>query len=252
MLNKAVKIGAVSLLVGLIVSVCGPAYPSENATITGDSVRVRTQPSVHEDVRGTLAKGARVEVVSKTDFTDTIDGVNAPWYGIDYGQYGGYVFGRYVKLDSGVVPLPLPTNDIYGDRVSRFIARGLHAFGKHEQDVIKTLGRPAARVHEASTGLITGVNTLTYNGLAIGVWEVEDGKTFVYSVDCTTPTYEFDTVRVGGTIWDMQRVLGPPVEPYAPGDETITYYNVSGFQFVTFTVKNGTIVGIAFTAIPAD
>ncbi len=130
------------LLVGLIVSACGPALAADNAVITGDSVRVRTQPSVWEDIRGTLNKGARVEVISRTDFTDTIDGYAAPWYGIDYGQYGGFVFGRYVKLDPGATVLPLPTNDIYGDRVSRFIARGLYKFGKGTPDVIATLGQP--------------------------------------------------------------------------------------------------------------
>jgi len=243
--------GAAALVIGLLF-LAGGTRAEDNAVITGDGVRVRTQPSVFSDMRGTLDRGARVQVISRTDFTDTIDGVSAPWYGIDYGRYGGYVFGRYVTLDPGVVPLPLPTTDIYGDRVSRFIVRGLHMFGRSEQDVVKTLGRPAGRVHETSTGLITGVNTLTYNGLVIGVWEVEDGKTFVYTGDCTTPAYEFDTVKVGSTFWDIQRVLGPPTEPYAAGDETITYYNISGFQWVTFTVKNENVVKITFLAIPAD
>jgi hypothetical protein len=228
------------------------ALAADNATITGDSVRVRTQPSVWEDVRGTLNKGARVEVISRTDFTDTIDGVSAPWYGIDYGEYGGFVFGRYVKLDPGATVLPLPTNDIYGDRVSRFIVRGLYRFGKGTPDVIKTLGQPTSRVHEKASGLIVGVETLTYNGLVIGAREIEGGKTFVYTVECTNPAYDFNGVKVGSTFWDMQRVLGPPVEPYTPGDETITYYNVTGLDWVTFTMRGETITGIAFYSAMAD
>jgi hypothetical protein len=240
-----------ALLVGLVFAAAA-ARAADNAVITGDSVRVRTQPSVFEDVRGTLNKGERVEVISRTDFTDTIDGVSAPWYGIVYGQYGGFVFGRYVTVDPGATVLPLPTTDIYGDRVSRFIVRGLHKFGRSEQDVAKTLGKPISRVHEKATGLITGISTLTYNGLIIGFWEVEDGKTIAYMVDCAARAYEFDTIKVGSTLWDVQRVLGPPPQPYAAGDETITYYDVSGFEWVTFTMRNETVIGITFTANMAD
>jgi hypothetical protein len=252
MFRGAAKISAVSLLVGLFISVGGAVFAADNAVITGDSVRVRTQPSVWEDIRGTLNKGARVQVISRTDFTDTIDGYAAPWYGISYGEYGGFVFGRYVKLDSGFVPLPLPTNDIYGDRVSRYIARGLYNFGKSEPDVIKTLGQPASRVHEKAGGLIVGVSTLTYTGLVISTREIESGKTFVYTVDCTTPAYEFNGLKIGSTLWDIQRVLGPPTQPYAAGDETITYYNVSGFEWVTFTMRNDAVSEIAFYAGMAD
>lgn len=251
MFGKIVNTWAVCLMIALLVS-AGGAFAAENAAITGDSVRVRTQPSVWEDVRGTLNKGARVFVVSRTSFTDTIDGYTAPWYGIDYGPYGGFVFGRYVKLDPGAVVLPLPAGDIYGDGVSRFIARGLYRFGKTTADVTKTLGKPISSVHETASGLIIGVYTLTYEGLVISAREIEGGKTFVFTVDCTSPAYEFDTIKVGSNFWDMQRVLGPPTQPYTPGDETITYYNVTGFDWVTFTMKNEVITGIAFYSGMAD
>ncbi len=251
-LRRAGAFGTAVLLIGLLVMVGGPAAAADNAVITGDSVRVRTQPSIWEDVRGMLDKGARVEVISRTDFTDTIDGYAAPWYGIDYGQYGGFVFGRYVTLDPGAIVLPLPTSDIYGDRVSRFIVRGLRTFGKSEPDVIKSLGPPILRVHEKAGGLIVGAGTLTYEGLVIGTREIEGGKTFVYSVDCTTPAYEFNGLRVGDTFSDVQRLIGPPMQPPASENETVTYYNISGFQWVTFTLKDGVIVEIAFYEGMAD
>jgi hypothetical protein len=252
MFRGMVRVGVLSLLAGLLVAVGGPAVAADNAVITGDSVRVRTQPSVWEDVRGTLNKGARVQVISRTDFTDTIDGYAAPWYGIVYGEYGGFVFGRYVKVDPAAIVLPLPTDDIYGDRVSRFIVRGLYRFGKGTPDVIASLGQPISRVHEKAGGLIVGVETLTYNGLVIGIWEIEGGKTFVYSITCTTPTYEFNGLKVTSTFSDMQRILGPPPQPYASGDETVTYYNVTGLQWVMFTLRNDVIVEISFYAGMAD
>lgn len=252
MFKGVVRISLVSLLAGLFVSVGGLAYPADNAVITGDSVRVRTQPSVREDVRGTLDKGARVQVISRTDFSDTIDGYAAPWYEIAYGDYGGFVFGRYVKLDPGVSVPALGPGELYADPISRFIMDGLYNFGKGMPDVIKTLGQPISRVHEKAEGLIVGVDTLTYNGLVISTREIESGRTFVYMVTCTTPAYAFDTLRVGSAFSDIERVLGPPQEPYSPGDESISYYNVSGFEWVTFMLKNGVVTEIAFYASMAD
>jgi hypothetical protein len=252
MFTKIFRISAAPFFVAALIALSAPAYPADNAVITADSVSVRTQPSVWEDVRGTLDEGARVEVISRTDFTDTIDGYAAPWYGIVYGEYGGFVFGRYVKVDPGTVVLPLPTNDIYGDRVSRFIVRGLYRFGKGMPDVMKTLGQPISSVHENAEGLVIGVDTLTYDGLVISTRQIESGRTFVFTVDCTTSAYDFNGLKVGDTFFDMQRILGPPTEPYKPGDETVTYYNVSGFEWVTFTLRNEVIVEIAFYAGMAD
>ncbi len=235
-----------------LIALSAPAYPAENAVITGDSVRVRTQPSVREDVRGTLNKGARVQVISRTDFSDTIDGYAAPWYEIVYGEYGGFVFGRYVKLDPGVSVPPLGPGELYGDPVSRFIMHGLYNFGKSTPDVLKTLGQPISRVHEKAEGLIVGVDTLTYKGLVISTRGIESGKTFVFMVTCTTPAYAFDTLKVGSPISDVERVLGPPQQPYDPGDESVSYYNISGFDWVTFMLKNGTVTEISFYESMAD
>ena len=79
-----------------------PVY--SNATITGDGVRVRGIPStLGRDIVSVLSKGARIEVIAKTEFVDTIDGLTAPWYRISYMEW---VFGAFVKVDEGIdVPL---------------------------------------------------------------------------------------------------------------------------------------------------
>jgi hypothetical protein len=249
MFITALKKGTAILAFALLVAIGIPVFGADNATITGDGVRVRTQPSVWQDVRGTLDKGARVQVISRTDYSDTIDGHAAPWYEIVYGDYGGFVFGRYVKLDPGVSVPPLAKDDLYGDPVSRFIMHGLYRFGKGEPDVVKTLGKPVSRAHEKAGGLIIGVTTLTYDGLVIGIRETEDRRTFVYTIVCKTPAYEFETLRVGSSLSDVRGLLGPP---QGPGTETVTYYDVSGFHWVTFTLQGGTVVGIDFYEAMAD
>jgi hypothetical protein len=53
-------------------------------------------------VIGKLNRGERVEVLYRTDFTETIGGKKAYWYNIYYFETNGFVFGAYLELDDGV------------------------------------------------------------------------------------------------------------------------------------------------------
>ncbi len=102
------------------------ARAAENATITGDALRIREKPTTDAAVVGTLNKGARIEVLAHTDATDSIDGFTGYWYYIIYKGTYGYVFGKYVKSDTrmsipsesdyrATAPSPAALSDILGD-----------------------------------------------------------------------------------------------------------------------------------------
>jgi len=93
-----------SLAIALLLCLTGwiGAIAAENATITGDALRIREKPTTNAAVVGTLNKGARVEVLAHTDATDSIDGFTGYWYYIAYRGTYGYVFGKYVKTDTGM------------------------------------------------------------------------------------------------------------------------------------------------------
>ena len=93
---------------------------------------------------------------------------------------------------------------------------------------------------------------ITTRKTVISTRQIESGRTFAFTVDCTIPTYDFNGLKVGDTFFDMQRILGPPMQPYAPDDETVTYYNVTGLDWVTFTMRNGVITEITFYEGMAD
>lgn len=76
-------------------------FASENATVTGDSLRIWGQPNSGGTVIGSLDKGMRVEALAHTDTTDSIDGFTGYWYYINYRGLFGYIFGKYVKIDIG-------------------------------------------------------------------------------------------------------------------------------------------------------
>jgi hypothetical protein len=77
------------------------AFASENATVTGDSLRIREKPNTTGRVIGSLNKGMRVEALAHTDATDSIDGFTGYWYYINYRGVFGYIFGKYLKIDTG-------------------------------------------------------------------------------------------------------------------------------------------------------
>jgi len=89
---------------GICLFVAYTATAADNATITGDSVRMRWEPNTNAEIITTLNKGTRVEVVSRSGVYQTIGGDSAFWYNVTYGKDSGYVFGRFVAIDRAAAP----------------------------------------------------------------------------------------------------------------------------------------------------
>jgi Bacterial SH3 domain len=83
----------------LIILFALPVMAADNATITGDGLRVRDKPALNGNKVGSLNKGYRVEAVSHSDHTDSIDGFTGYWYFIVYKNLSGWVFGKYIQID---------------------------------------------------------------------------------------------------------------------------------------------------------
>ena len=92
---------AVSALV-FVFMITPITLAKDNATITGDGLRVRDLPNTKANILANLDKGTRVEVMYHTNSTDSIDGFTGYWYYIGYKSIFGYVFGKYISVDSGV------------------------------------------------------------------------------------------------------------------------------------------------------
>jgi hypothetical protein len=96
------------LLVYLACGVCLFSAPAaeaaENATITGDGVRMRWEANTGAEVITSLAKGTRVEVAHRSGIAETINGDFAYWYYINYGNESGFVFGRFIAIDPAAAP----------------------------------------------------------------------------------------------------------------------------------------------------
>lgn len=75
---------------------------TENATITGDGLRIRSGPSTDDEILGKLDSGTRVTVKARSWEEETIGGNHAYWYLIFYNGIEGYVFGHYLEIDTGV------------------------------------------------------------------------------------------------------------------------------------------------------
>jgi len=96
---KRVTVLAVLLLLALVGIT---AMAAENATITGDGLRLRERPTTDAKVLTSMDKGTRVEVLAHTEFSESIDGFTGYWYKIVHKGMVGYVFGKYIKTDIGV------------------------------------------------------------------------------------------------------------------------------------------------------
>lgn len=92
--------------VSLIIIFALPAIANDNATITGDGLRVRENPSLEGRKIGTVNKGYRVEALAHSDRTDSIDGFTGYWYYIVYKNLSGWVFGKYIQVD---IAAPIPS-----------------------------------------------------------------------------------------------------------------------------------------------
>ena len=94
----------VTVLAVLLLLACAAiaTMAAENATITGDGLRLRERPTTDAEVLTSMDKGTRVEVLAHTESTDSIDGFTGYWYKIIYKGTIGYVFGKYINTDIGV------------------------------------------------------------------------------------------------------------------------------------------------------
>jgi hypothetical protein len=245
----SIRFTAVNVLlvfIAALAALSSPAFAAENATITGDGVRLREDPSVTGDVLTVLRKGTRVEAKGVTNYSDTIDGYTAPWYHVGYGEfYFAFVFGKFIKPDAGVEVPPLD------DPISYFASIGLYAYGKTESDVIKNLGEPVSRAEEkysppwsdGSIALIVANHTLRYEGIVAEAYEYEDGRRTVHKVTITTGSFSLWGLKVGSSVTDAERILGAPNR--IDGDYLIYYNNVQSL-IAGFFVRKGKVTEIIF------
>lgn len=63
-------------------------------------LRLRENPSLESKVITTLWRGGVLEVLSKTDQRETIEGEEDYWYRISFEGLSGWVFGAYLEIFS--------------------------------------------------------------------------------------------------------------------------------------------------------
>lgn len=243
---KISKTFTTALFLWVFLAISIPAFSADNATITGDGVRVREKPSLSGKILVSLNKGTRVTVVGKTDFTETIGGHTAPWYEVSRGEIRGFVFGRFLELDT--------EGTTGSENILTFIKDGLGRFGKTESDIIDKLGEPASRTSEEVDsvywpGKIDIRHRLVYDGLVVGIHEYSGGEKLVHMVSVTKGPYEFDGLKVGSSISDVRRLLGDG--QLVDGNKLI-YHDYAGYYMVTFTISDGAVVEIMFSVETSD
>jgi hypothetical protein len=257
--SRLLKLTLVFLLFSALAALSASALAAENATISGDGVRMRTLPTATGSVFivKSLERGMRVEALGKTDFTDTIDGHTAPWYRINHGKDDGYVFGRYVTPDEGVTISVL-------DRASEpyivhFVNVGLGTFGRTDVQITKKMGKPISVEKYKGEGIFEPFSyyRLIYEGIYFEMFG-QPGEGGVWALLCTSGSYAFSGLRVGSPMADVKRLLGEPTmanepmiryqhntkgyapDPYRKEGDILTYYealNAASFRIVDGKVK---------------
>jgi hypothetical protein len=226
------------------------ANPDANATITGDGVRVRGLPSTLGEVESVLDKGARIEVIGKTGFTDTIDGRTARWYKT---SKRGWIFGAFVSLneEARVPLLSFEYESEDGVPMFTFVVKGLKAFGDTKSEIMKKLGKPVSETRKKSTCADlpdTFFYTLSYKDVIFRGIEGNWGEQ-LYDVTYVTDAYDFYGLKVGCSVADVQRVLGEGGRvPNPRGIEELSYSGEKsgfvGWNGVDFTIGSGDIITI--------
>jgi hypothetical protein len=203
--------------------VCLDALAAENATITGDALRIREKPNTDGRIVGSLNKNTRVEVLAHTDATDSIDGFTGYWYYIvNKGTYG-YIFGKYVKTDIGTsIPTesdyraggptapagtPAALSDILGDWPMYYDAPNI-TFSFYPNMTARFVESTFVGGGEKVAVLPPVLGTYTFDGRTINAsWN--DGTASVFLVE-----------KVGGvtTLTFNGTVLPPELHMLAPGE----------------------------------
>jgi hypothetical protein len=250
------KIAIILILFVTLVALSSPAIAAENATVTGDNVRVRSFPGLTIGyVAGEFMNGTRVEVTSETSFLSTIDGYTAPWYEVIFeGRKGYFVFGRYVKLAPGAtINVDYPTeNTDWSNRVARFVRDNLLSLGAKQSEIVKRLGKPISSTE--IIGVEAGENVtnhrITYEGISfdIGGPNGEDNPPF--SLTCTTDAYEFGGLKVGSPVEDVKRLLGETDR--VDGDRLVFGTTLSAYLAAVFKIENGKVTWILLENVSYD
>ena len=68
------------------------------AVITENLLRVREKPSKDAEVILHIRRGNVVEIVSRTETAEEVEGVAGYWFLIDYSGLKGWVFGAYLQV----------------------------------------------------------------------------------------------------------------------------------------------------------
>ena len=71
---------------------------STYAVVMENILRIRDQPSRDATVVHHIRRGDIVEVVSRTETTELVEGTEGYWYLVDYSGLKGWVFGGYLTL----------------------------------------------------------------------------------------------------------------------------------------------------------
>ena len=239
MFVKIQKMIFLPVVILTFVALSLPAFSADNATITGDGVRLRDVPATTGFILGSANTGTRVEVYGVTGFSETIGGDTAPWYIVSHNENSvAFVYGKYVAIDDGVSIPPLEEPVIY------FVRTGMERFGEEESEVIKNLGEPISVTEEECVDCFTGhyyitaIRHLTFKDVIATFEVMEHGVHHIIGITFITDTYSIWGLKVGDSVDEVKQVLGTPVEMT---EDTIFYSNLSGWMNASFTTENGAI-----------
>jgi len=95
------RLGVMFVLVILLAGVV-PVPAAENASVSGDGVRIREKPGTSSAIIGSVDRGPLLEATGRTSLTETINGHEDYWYAVLYQGKTGYMFGQFLARDAGV------------------------------------------------------------------------------------------------------------------------------------------------------
>jgi hypothetical protein len=68
-------------------------------------VNIRSQPNLMGSIIGRLELNSEIEIIEKTENSQTIEGMTHYWYKIKYGNITGYVWGGYISIKTSIFVL---------------------------------------------------------------------------------------------------------------------------------------------------
>jgi hypothetical protein len=199
-----------------VFAVASPLPAAEDGTIIANKVRLRAEPAAFGKTLATLDKGERVECLFVAGFSETVDGHAGSWCAVARGGETGFVFSRYVRLDSGAVPvIEGPAYEPARDRLLYFAETIRRLFGTTETDVRARMGEPES-VWEGGWGKCEGVKikVLRYPDAEVELFyptkecDFLDEREFVDAVEIKSAAYRVLGLGVGSPFSDVIEALG--------------------------------------------